>query len=127
MTGFYEFDLFSLMFFIVFGIVFITFIVGAIKNFNQWSYNNSQPVLDIQCKIISTRTNITSHSGHTDANGHHHMGHTSTEYYITFEVTSGDRMEFEVPGKTYGLLTKGDTGILKFQGTRFLDFSRNQF
>ncbi len=47
-----------------------------------------------------------------------------TDYYLTFEVESGDRMEFEVEGEEYGLLAEGDRGILNFQGTRYLGFER---
>lgn len=125
MIGFYGFDLFSLMFFLMFGTVFIVFITRAVQGFNQWSYNNRQPVLDVSATVVSKRTNITKHTGHTDSNGHHHIGHTSTSYYVTFELTSKDRIEFEVPGKTYGILIEGDSGTLKFQGTRFLDFNIN--
>ena len=39
---------------------------------------------------------------------------TTTRYYVTFQVESGDRMEFSVSGR-YGLLV--DTGRLTFQGT----------
>lgn len=44
---------------------------------------------------------------------------------MTFEVESGDRMEFAVRGQDYGMLVEGDTGRLGFQGTRFLDFERD--
>lgn len=33
-------------------------------------------------------------------------------------------MELRVPGDAYGLLVEGDTGILSFQGTRYLGFER---
>ncbi len=46
-------------------------------------------------------------------------------YYVTFEVESGDRIEFAVRGQDYGMLVEGDTGRLSFQGTRFLDFERD--
>lgn len=49
---------------------------------------------------------------------------TSTSYYVTFEVESGDRMELHVSGSEYGMLAEGDYGQLTFQGTRYLDFVR---
>ena len=49
---------------------------------------------------------------------------TSTSYYVTFQVESGDRMELSVRGKEYGLLAEGDYGRLTFQGTRYLGFQR---
>ena len=45
-------------------------------------------------------------------------------YYVTFQVESGDRMEFEVSGTEYGMLAEGDSGELTFQGTRYLNFRR---
>ena len=50
---------------------------------------------------------------------------TFTSYYVTFQVESGDRMEFEVDGSDYGLLMQGDIGKLSFQGTRYLGFERS--
>lgn len=49
---------------------------------------------------------------------------SNTWYYATFEVESGDRMEFPMQGKVYGLMAEGDRGKLTFQGTRFLEFER---
>ena len=62
----------------------------------------------------------------TDVSSHHHQAHTShsTTYYATFEVDSGDRMEFALSGPEYGLLAEGDRGSLTFQGTRYLSFER---
>lgn len=109
----------------IFPIFFITifsFILFAFfKGIKEWSSNNQQPVLSVVAKIVVKR-NHTSRSMHNN-NGHHHH-HTSTSYYITFEVESGDRMEFHVSAKEYGLLAEGDTGKLTFQGTRYHKFER---
>ena len=59
----------------------------------------------------------------TGAHGFHSS--SSTSYYVTFEVESGDRMELSVSGSEYGMLAEGDTGTLKFQGTRYLGFERH--
>ena len=45
-------------------------------------------------------------------------------YYVTFEVDSGDRIEFSMSGSEYGMLIEGDAGTLNFQGTRYLGFER---
>ena len=52
------------------------------------------------------------------------LSHSHTNYYVTFEVESGDRMELELQGHEYGLLVEGDKGKLTFQGTRYLGFER---
>ena len=54
------------------------------------------------------------------------MATHSTWYYATFQVESGDRMEFSVTGIEYGMLAEGDTGKLSFQGTRYLSFERER-
>ena len=41
-------------------------------------------------------------------------------YYLRYTL----RMEFKVTGNQYGMLVEGDLEKLKFQGTRFLDFTR---
>lgn len=49
---------------------------------------------------------------------------SSTTYYVTFQFESGDRTEFSINGSQYGILAEGDTGMLTFQGTRYLEFER---
>jgi hypothetical protein len=96
------------------------------KGIGQWKYNNSQPILDVTVKVTGKRTNTTgSFHGGTGESGAHHS-HSSTTYYVTFEVESGDRLEFTVNGREYGLIADNDTGILRFQGTRFLGFTRSK-
>ncbi len=55
----------------------------------------------------------------------HHHSHASTSYYVTFEVESGSRMEFQIDGSQYGLIAEGDSGKLTFQGSRYLGFERD--
>ncbi len=106
---------------IVFIIVISIFLFSIMKGIKQWSYNNSQPVLTVPAKIVSKHTKVRNHTHHHDDH-HHHT--TSTSYFVTFEVESGDRMEFQVHGKDFGLLAEGDQGKLTFQGTRFKGFER---
>ena len=78
--------------------------------------------------MVAKRTDI-SHSDAANAGdlsgAHGYRTSTHTSYYVTFQVESGDRMEFEVDGSDYGLLVQGDIGKLNFQGTRYLGFERN--
>ena len=110
--------IFSLMFLLVFGVV----IFGLIKGISQWNKNNHSPRLTVPATVVAKRTNV-SHHHHN--HGVDHVGHhtsTSTSYYVTFQVESGDRMELHMAGNQYGLLVEGDRGKLTFQGTRFLSF-----
>lgn len=118
----FGFDMFSVMFMIVFFLVIGTFIVTAAKGISQWNKNNNSPRLTVPATVVSKRTNVSRHH-HGGANNHHHTS-TSTTYYVTFQVESGDRMELHVAGHEYGLLVEGDKGKLSFQGTRYLGFER---
>lgn len=114
MIFFGGFDIiFSLMFFLVFGIIIFT----LIKGIGQWNRNNQSPRLTVEAVVVAKRQNV-SH--------HHHNNHIShsTTYYVTFQVESGDRMELHVNGSEYGMLVEGDYGKLTFQGTRYLGFER---
>ena len=105
--------MFTLMFFLVFGVFIMTFARGI----SQWNKNNHSPRLTVPATVLAKRTNVSRH---------HHQNHAthSTTYYVTFQVASGDRMELQMAGHEYGLLVEGDQGKLTFQGTRFLSFER---
>ena len=121
------FDMLSIivptMFIVVFGILIVTVIQGI----GTWHKNNNSPRLTVPAVIVAKRESIThqQHPNAGDVSGAHgfHMT-TSTTYYVTFQVESGDRMEFHVSGSEYGMLAEGDTGKLTFQGTRYLSFER---
>lgn len=104
-----------LMFILVFGLILIT----IVRSIGQWNSNNRSPRLTVDAAVVSKRMHITRHTG---ANGA--APTSSTRYYVTFEVSSGERMELPVQGREYGLLAEGDAGRLTFQGTRYLDFER---
>jgi len=117
----FGFDMFGMMFTIVFVLAIGTFITTAVKGIGQWNKNNNSPRLTVDATVVAKRTNV-SHHHNGGVNNHHH--HTSTTYYITFQVESGDRMELHVAGHEYGMLIEGDYGKLTFQGTRYLGFER---
>ena len=47
-----------------------------------------------------------------------------SQYYVTFQFPSRDRMEFLVPARDYGLLAEGDVGRLTFRGEQYIRFER---
>ena len=125
MMGFgFGFGLFEIIFTLMFLMVFGIFLTVIIKSIVQWNKNNHSPRLTVPATVVAKRTNV-SHHHHN--HGVDHVGHhtsTSTNYYVTFQVESGDRMELHMAGHQYGLLVEGDRGKLTFQGTRFLSFER---
>ncbi len=100
------------------GLIFIIVIGGIlisiIKGIGTWRKNEQSPRLNVPVVLTSKRNHV-SRGGSSS--------HTS--YYVTFEFESKDRTEFKVSEKEYGQLSKDDTGILTFQGTRYLGFERN--
>lgn len=118
----FGFQMFQIMWFIVFGLILCTVIVTLIKGLKEWNNNNHSPRLTVPVTVVAKRADVTRRR-HSGANNHHHY-HTSTTYYVTFEVESGDRMELRLEGQEYGLLVEGDKGKLSFQGTRYLGFER---
>ena len=125
MMGFgFGFGLFEIIFTLMFLMVFGIFLTVIIKSIVQWNKNNHSPRLTVPATVVAKRTNV-SHHHHN--HGVDHVGHhtsTSTDYYVTFQVESGDRMELHMAGHQYGLLVEGDRGNLTFQGTRYLGFER---
>ena len=114
------FALFGIFFCIVFLLVIGVFVFALVKGLSTWNKNNQSPKLTVPATVVAKRTNVSRH--HTAGNMHHH--HVSTSYYVTFQVSSGDRMELHMSGQEYGLLIEGDHGNLSFQGTRYLGFER---
>lgn len=121
-TGLAFFEIFRILFIIVFLLILGTMIVEFAKGIGQWNKNNHSPRLTVPATIVTKRTNVTRYHRNDVEGVHHHR--TSTSYYVTFQVDSGDRMEFCVSGQEYGLLVEGDRGNLSFQGTRYLGFER---
>ena len=99
------------MFVLVFGVIIVTMVRGV----GEWNKNNQSPKLTVPVTVVAKRSDVDR--------GIETM-HTFTSYYVTFQVESGDRMEFEVSDMEYGMLAEGDSGELTFQGTRYLNFRR---
>ena len=102
--------MFTIAFILILGVI----VIMVVKNIATWNKNNNSPRLTVEAKVMSKRTAIT----------HHHDSMSSTRYYVTFQVDSGDRMELPMTGSEYGMLAEGDVGKLTFQGTRYLSFER---
>ena len=43
-------------------------------------------------------------------------------YYLTFEEKSGNKLELLVSGEVYDSVRRGESGVLSYQGLRFLEF-----
>ena len=119
--------LFSLMFTLIFLLAAGIIVAAFVQGIHQWNKNNHSPRLTVDALVVTKRMAV-SHRRHVNAGDHTgaHRYHTTTStfYYVTFQVDSGDRMELTVGGADYGQLVEGDRGKLTFQGTRYLGFQR---
>ena len=109
-------------FVVVFGIIISRFVQEA----RERRQNNNSPVLTVAAIVAAKRADVSYYHHHRPMNTDNmqNMNYSTTTYYATFQVPSGDRMELRVQDNEYGLLVEGDTGNLTFQGTRYLDFQR---
>ncbi|CAM2778839.1 DUF2500 domain-containing protein [Paenibacillus sediminis] len=113
------FDFFGNVIPFFFVVILAIIIISAGKGIYQWSNNNRQPLLTVQSVIVSKRMDVSHHHDQD-----HTVSRSQTRYYVTFEVESGDRMEFGISGAEFGQCAEGDEGKLTFQGTRYLGFQR---
>ncbi|MER2126263.1 DUF2500 domain-containing protein [Solibacillus sp.] len=99
--------------FVVFVIIIGTIILAIFSSIKQGVKNNNSPLLTVPAEVAAKRIHVQG-------------DHSRTTYYVTFEVQSGDRMEFTIDGKEYGMLVEQDVGLLSFQGTRYISFERQR-
>lgn len=76
--------------------------------------NRRKPKLKVSATVVAKRT-----SSHRKATDRH--------YFVTFQVESGDRIEFWVDSFQYSELIQDDCGVLTFQGTRFIGFEKDAY
>ena len=108
------FQLVSILFPLFWLLFFGVLIFMLVKTFSNNRKNDNSPVLTTPATVVTKRTHVWGDHAHTN-------------YYVTFQVPSGDRMELEIPQDRFGYLVEGDQGDLTFQGTRFLRFQRTGF
>lgn len=96
---------------IFFVLVFGIFIYVIAKGVAQNAKNAAAPMERRYARVVTKRTEVWGERSHTD-------------YYVTFELTDGNRLEYEVEGAQFGQLVEGDVGELCTQGTAFRAFNR---
>ena len=101
----FGFDGFSVLFTLMFVVIFGLFLVTIIRNLSNWNKNNHSPRLTVEAAVVARRGQTYHH--------HHNDGAmtSSTSYHVTFEVASGDRMELQVPAYTTATATPDPSHI----------------
>ena len=109
------------------GVIFVVVIGGIIfaivKGNGTWAWDNRQPVQTVAAHVVSKRTDTSGTGSSMDSD--FGSGRVSTSYYVTSEIGGGERKEYGMSGREYGLLAEGDPGTLTFQGTRCKGFARS--
>lgn len=105
------FTLFPILFLVVFGLVIGIIVAALVQNSRKNRRNDQSPRLTAEATVVTKRTHVWG-------------DHSRTDYYVTFQFESGDRVELEIPHNQFGYLVEGDRGKLTFQGTRYLGFKR---
>lgn len=108
--------------------VFAVLFAGAIgRGLWVWIRNNRSPVETVNARVVTKRMKVSGHgrtmmSNQTAMNG---LGSSAyTNYFVTFELETGKRLELRVKDPVFGMLAEGDRGVLSFQGTRYLGFEQ---
>ena len=112
---------------VIFVIMLVSIISGLSRNAKRERKNDQSPRVTADAKVVSKRMQVGERgSRRMRTNGMMEDGYSYSysDYFVTFEFESGDRLELPVDGSDYGLLVEGDTGKLSFQGTRYLGFQR---
>lgn len=118
--GFHAFEgMFTLVFVLVIGL----FIYAVVQAIARKQKNDASPRLTVLARVVSRRQEVTHHARNMN-DGVYHTSST-TRYFVTFQVESGDRLELQLDGSDFGMIAEGDEGRLSFQGTRFLEFQRS--
>ena len=103
--------LFPIFFLLVFGLAFGIIAGSIVQSSKKKRQNDTAPQVTSKATVVTKRTHVWG-------------DHSRTDYYVTFQFESGDRLELEIPHDRFGYLVEGDRGNLTFQGTRFLSFER---
>lgn len=116
--------MFEFMFALVPLLVLGVFIFTGYTLISQKIKDDSSPILRVLATVTAKRISVSTsnHMYHNGTGGVHNHPSTSTRHYVTFELENGERKEFYVYGKEYGLLAEKDYGFLTYQGSRFKGF-----
>lgn len=110
-------------------VVFAVLLAGAVgRGIYVWMRNNRATQETVDARVVAKRMKVSGHGGTMAARNVSTMNtiHSSTytQYFVTFELENGRRVELGVKDAEYGLLAEGDQGRLSYQGTRYLGFER---
>ena len=108
-------------------LVIVLILGGAIwQGLRKWRVSRANDVAPVQqagVKVVSVRTNTIADP--PDMNPKVKTNPVITRF-VKFELESGEKLELPVTPEQQAQFKEGDRGQLKYQGTRFLEFSQTE-
>lgn len=108
---------------VILGLIFISgifILVMVIKSIAKHKKDKSLPLTAAEVIVVAKRHKTREFGGDRD-----HTRSFMNSYFITFQFkTTGERQEFKVLERDFGLIAEGDEGTLWHQGDIFSRFER---
>lgn len=105
----------SYFFYLIAAVIIGVISFHLLRALMEWHRNNQSPRETEQAIVVTKRFQVSG-------GGQQSPNHTT--YFVTFETARKQRLEFRVKGTLFGRLVEGDSGMLTYQGSRFVNFDR---
>lgn len=108
--------------------IFFAILYFIYKSTTEWRSNNKAPKisLNVFVKAKNSESRVNSNNAMNEQGGYSSPTTTVTRT-ITFEESDTKRrFVFYVERVQFDLIFEGDSGVLTYQGTRFLEFKRDR-
>lgn len=123
----FGFQLMKIIYLIAAAIVLGGIIAIAVKLIVRKRKNDRSPRISTDAEVLRKHKDASMHTQPVggDITGAHGFQHThSTTYYVRFRLQNGETPEFCVGQDDFAALHEGDRGVLTYQGTRYLGFTK---
>ena len=92
----------------------IPFILAVVRVARRQAADRSSPPRQAEATVLDKRSQVTGGGSNP----------IEQDYYVTFQLATGERVELRVPDAVSGVLMPGDEGALEWKGSRYLGFAR---
>jgi hypothetical protein len=111
---------------ILIGLIFAAILGTAgyqlFKKARESSRNDALPVTAVHATVSATRTNTIAQPAELNPK---YKIDPVTKFFVTFRLSEGRTVEFELSSQQLAPLTEGQQGKLTYQGTRYLGFEKS--
>lgn len=98
----------------LFGIAIVFIALFGVVFYKKWAENKKNEGKPIETKAVKvvTKRNIMNNNPNVGS-------------FVLFEFDDGSRQELSINANTSSTIAENDTGMLTYQGTKFIKFERN--